>query len=286
MKNKIASFGEIVWDSFGDTMTLGGAPLNFAYFCKKFGCESSIISAVGDDGLGLRAVKKIVDNQIDARGIQMSKTLPTGVVDVSEGKDGLPSYNIRRPAAWDAIECTSTAISIARECNAFCFGSLSQRSQKSAKTLFALLDNLDKECLKVFDSNLRQNYFDAKILSESIARSDILKLNDEELPKVYELLFGMCPLQNQEEMAEKIVADFKLKFLICTLGANGHIIFGRDMKPLAGLPEPVEVVDTVGAGDAFTAGFVSAIIDGTSVAEASVRAAKSAAFACSRRGAI
>lgn len=103
MKNKIASFGEIVWDCFGDSKTLGGAPLNFAYFCAKFGCDSAIISAVGNDGLGRAALAKIAEIRLDARAVAVLPDLPTGIVDVSEGSDGLPAYNIRRPAAWDEI---------------------------------------------------------------------------------------------------------------------------------------------------------------------------------------
>lgn len=163
MKNKIASFGEIVWDCFGDSKTLGGAPLNFAYFCAKFGCDSAIISAVGNDGLGRAALAKIAEIRLDARAVAVLPDLPTGIVDVSEGSDGLPAYNIRRPAAWDEIGLSEAAAEIAAGCGAFCFGTLAQRSETSRKTLFALLETLKPSCLKVFDANLRQNYFDAKI---------------------------------------------------------------------------------------------------------------------------
>lgn len=285
MKNKIVSFGEIVWDNFGDMKTLGGAPLNFAYFCSKFGCQSSIISAVGDDELGVRAVKKIIECDIDASAISINGELVTGIVDVSEGDNGLPRYDIRRPAAWDEIRISDSAISIARSCDAFCFGSLSQRSPISRQTLFAVIEELRTDCLKIFDSNLRQNYFDAQILADSLNSCDILKLNDEELPQVYKLLFAK-PCHDANRMAEDIVAKFGLKFLVYTLGAKGHIIFESGKAPLFGTPEPVKVVDTVGAGDAFTAGFVSAILEGASVAKASAHASKSAAFACSRRGVI
>ena len=255
MKNKIASFGEIVWDRFGNSKTLGGAPLNFAYFCAKFGCDCAIISAVGGDELGRDALAKIAEIRLDARAVAVLPDLPTGVVDVSKGSDGLPAYDIRRPAAWDEIGLSEAAAEIAAS------------------------------CLKVFDANLRQNYFDAKILAESLECADMLKLNDSELPIVHGLLF---PRKRAElrNMAEEIAEKFSLKFLACTLGAEGHIVFSRGEEPAMGLPEPVEVVDTVGAGDAFTAGFVSAILDGENAEGAARRAAKSAAYACSRRGAI
>lgn len=285
MKNKIASFGEIVWDCFGDSKTLGGAPLNFAYFCAKFGCDSAIISAVGNDGLGRAALAKIAEIRLDARAVAVLPDLPTGIVDVSEGPDGLPAYNIRRPAAWDEIGLSEAAAEIAAGCGAFCFGTLAQRSETSRKTLFALLETLKPSCLKVFDANLRQNYFDAKILAESLEYADMLKLNDSELPIVHGLLFRR-KCAGLREMAEEIAEKFSLKFLACTLGAEGHIVFSRGEEPARGLPEPVEVADTVGAGDAFTAGFVSAILDGDCAADAAKRAAKSAAYACSRRGAI
>lgn len=286
MGNKTASFGEIVWDVFGESKkTLGGAPLNFAYFCSKFGCDSAIISAVGGDAPGRDALAKIAETSVDTRAVAVIPGAPTGAVDVFEGPDGLPAYDIRRPAAWDEIGFSEAAAEIAAGCDAFCFGTLAQRSEVSRETLFELLKTLKPSCLKVFDANLRQNYFNAEILSESLERADMLKLNDSELPTVYGLLLsrkpaGIC------EMAGKIAEKFSLKFLACTLGAEGHIVFARGSGPIRGLPEPVEVADTVGAGDAFTAGFVSAILDGESAEGAAKRAAKSAAYACSRRGAI
>ena len=206
-------------------------------------------------------------------------------MDVSKGSDGLPAYDIRRPAAWDEIGLSEAAAEIAADCGAFCFGTLAQRSEASRTTLFALLKTLSPSCLKVFDANLRQNYFDAKILAESLECADMLKLNDSELPIVHGLLFPR-KRAGLRDMAEEIAEKFSLKFLACTLGAEGHIVFSRGEEPAMGLPEPVEVVDTVGAGDAFTAGFVSAILDGENAEGAARRAAKSAAYACSRRGAI
>ena len=297
MKNKIASFGEIVWDSFGNTETLGGAPLNFAYFCTKFGCDAAIISAVGRDRFGKAALEKISENSIaalisvvaksiNADAVIVHETLPTGIVDVGKGPDGLPEYDIRHPAAWDEIALTPAAKAIVARCEAFCFGTLSQRSPVSAGTLRELLKVLPKNCLKVFDANLRQKYFNREVLNFSLSNADILKLNDAELPIVFETIFAKKS-PDFDIAANAILEGYpSLKYLVCTIGAEGHIIYGRGITPLRGLPKPVEVVDTVGAGDAFTAGFVSAILGGAEIEAASERAAESAAFACSRRGAI
>lgn len=286
MKNKIASFGEIVWDSFGNTETLGGAPLNFAYFCTKFGCDAAIISAVGRDRFGKAALAKISENSINSDAVIVHDNLPTGIVDVGKGPDGLPEYDIRHPAAWDEIALTPAAKAIVARCDAFCFGTLSQRSPVSAGTLKELLKILPKHCLKVFDANLRQKYFNREVLNFSLSNADILKLNDAELPIVFETIFAKKSLDF--DIAANAILDGypSLKYLVCTLGADGHIIYVRGRNPLRGFPKPVEVVDTVGAGDAFTAGFVSAILGGASIEAASERAAESAAFACSRRGAI
>lgn len=286
MKNKIASFGEIVWDSFGNTETLGGAPLNFAYFCTKFGCDAAIISAVGRDRFGKAALEKISENSINADAVIVHETLPTGIVDVGKGPDGLPEYDIRHPAAWDEIALTPAAKAIVARCEAFCFGTLSQRSPVSAGTLKELLKILPKHCLKVFDANLRQKYFNREVLNFSLSNADILKLNDAELPIVFETIFAKK--SPDFDIAANAILDGypSLKYLVCTIGAEGHIIYGRGITPLRGLPKPVEVVDTVGAGDAFTAGFVSAVLGGAGIEAASERAAESAAFACSRRGAI
>ena len=214
-------------------------------------------------------------------GVLLTQTVLAALLAAGARAAG-PGEFTRRAFLNGKIGLSEAAAEIAADCGAFCFGTLAQRSEASRTTLFALLKTLSPSCLKVFDANLRQNYFDAKILAESLECADMLKLNDSELPIVHGLLFPR-KRAGLREMAEEIAEKFSLKFLACTLGAEGHIVFSRGEEPAMGLPEPVEVVDTVGAGDAFTAGFVSAILDGENAEGAARRAAKSAAYACSRR---
>lgn len=284
MKLNITAFGEIVWDCFGDTETLGGAPLNFAYYCALNGCESAIIGAIGRDRRGAKAREKIREIGISDAALADSD-YPTGVVEVSKGADGLPQYDILKSRAWDFIEATPAAAETAKNCDAFCFGTLSQRSRISRDTLFKLIALLRRDCLKVFDVNLRQNYYDARIVGDSLKSADIVKLNETELPEINALIGGE-PSENFGDMANAVFEKFPVKIIICTLGERGYSIFRRGEPTVNGLPIPVKVADTVGAGDAFTAGFVSALLGGGTVESAATNAAKCAAVACSRRGAI
>ncbi len=274
------SFGEVLWDVSGDVRTLGGAPLNFAYFCSKNGLPSCVISAVGDDALGGEAIAEMERRGISPKFVRVVPGHSTGVAAVSEGKDGKPHYEIAENSAWDFISLPEDIKGLSKECGIFAFGSLSQRGNFSRDSLRKILEILPESCLKVFDANLRQKYYNREVLEYSLNKCDMLKLNDEEL-----VIFAKLFAGGAEDPAKRIVEKFNLKYLVLTLGAKGYRVISQD-SDFRGAAEKTKVVDTVGAGDSFTATFASSIAKGDSAEDAARAANKVAARVCSARGAM
>lgn len=283
MQNKkIMSFGEIVWDVFEDGASLGGAPLNFAYYCGAFGADVRLVSAVGRDRLGRECLSTLAKKGLDASCVQVLDGVPTGRVEVSVDSAGQPSYEICSPAAWDEVEATDEALFFAAKSDAIAFGTLAQRGEKSRKALFSLLRAASKKCLRVLDVNLRQNYYSKDLALRSLEFANVLKLNDSELPVLSEM-FGIGG--SEEDCARRIFEMFSLSYLILTRGERGYMVIS-DSAEVSADAVPAEVKDTVGAGDSFTATFVCRILEGAAPEDAAEDAAKMAAFVCSNRGAL
>lgn len=214
--------------------------------------------------------------------------MPPDFVQVIEGEEtgkvlvkienNSPSYEICSPAAWDKIEATPQAIEFAARSNAIAFGTLAQRSEVSRQNLFKTIRATSKKCLKVFDANLRQNFYSKEIITSSLEIANILKINEEELP-VISRMFSISG--SKTECARKIFKMFNLNYLILTCGADGHSIIAEE-KEITGKSKAEKIVDTVGAGDAFTARFVCEILNGKTAEEAAQAAAESAASACAK----
>lgn len=279
---KIVAFGEIVWDVFKDDSRLGGAPLNFTYYCRKNNCDAKIISAIGRDDLGRETLSKMKIFAIPADFVQISYTYPSGKVMVDIDENGLASYEICSPSAWDFIADSADTHEFLSQADAFVFGSLAQRNDFSRATLLKLVNYLPQNCLKVFDVNLRQNFYSSKILKKSMELSNIVKLNDDELKEISEM-FEISG--SEEEQAVGLFKLFNLKYLILTLGSRGHLIISEGQILRRSAVE-TRVVDTVGAGDSFTATFVSSLLNLNSLKEASDAAAEMAARVCSHKGAL
>lgn len=278
----IMGIGELVWDMLPDGKELGGAPVNFAYWCGRLGAEGYPFSAVGDDAPGREALERLAAAGLDTGYIQRN-TLPTGRVDVTLRDGGIPAYDIVEGVAWDALQADARTEALARRADAVCWGSLAQRSEPSRRAIGTLLDATRAECLKIFDINLRQDGCDRRLITESLERADLLKLNEEELPRVAALL-GIG--ESGTEAIRALVGRFALRCVIYTAGADRSEIHGSG-GVLSRIPTPrVEVVDTVGAGDSFTAAFVTALLQGDSVAVCHRKAVETAARVCMQRGAI
>ena len=283
MKNYVVGMGEALWDVLPEGRKIGGAPANFAYHVSQFGLPGIVVSAVGDDPLG----DEILEN-FDSKGLthKVDKVpYPTGTVQVELDRDGIPMYDIKENVAWDNIPFSPELEEIAKNTRAVCFGSLAQRNVVSRNTISKFLDSMPKndDSLIVFDVNLRQGFYTKEILCDSMERCNILKINDEELVAVSRL-FGYPGIDLQDK-CWILLGKYNLKMLILTCGVNGSYVFTPGKVSFQPTPK-VEVADTVGAGDSFTAAFISSILKGESVEEAHSKAVRTSAFVCTQKGAM
>ncbi len=279
----VVGMGEALWDVLPEGKKLGGAPANFAYHVSQFGLESRVVSAVGQDKLGA----EILDNfrQKQLYGLIETVPYPTGTVQVELDAEGVPCYDIKEGVAWDNIPYTQALDGLARQTHAVCFGSLAQRSIVSRQTIHRFLDAMPDapDTLKIFDINLRQSFYSKEILCDSFRRCNVLKINDEELVTVSRM-FGYPGIDLQDK-CWILLAKYNLKMLILTCGVNGSYVFTPGHVSFVETPK-VQVADTVGAGDSFTAAFTSAILRGRSVAEAHRLAVETSAYVCTQQGAM
>ena len=283
MKQSVIGIGEALFDVLPEGKKLGGAPANFAYHVSQFGIESCAVSAMGDDELGKELEAELNEHHLN---YQIEKVdYPTGTVQVSLDANGIPAYEIKEGVAWDNIPFTPALEEKAKNCTAVCFGSLAQRSEVSRNTIHRFLDTMPDEegRYKVFDINLRQGFFTKEIITESIRRCNILKINDEELITIGRL-FGYPGIDLQNK-CWLLLGKYNLNMLILTCGVNGSYVFTPGEVSFIDTPK-VEVADTVGAGDSFTGAFVASILRGKSVREAHELAVKVSAYVCTQNGAM
>lgn len=283
MGNIAVGIGEILWDMLPEGRKLGGAPANFAYHVSQFGLESCIVSAVGEDSLGYGILDTIRSKGLDER----IATVPysTGTVDVKLDSDGIPRYNIKEGVAWDSIPFTEELGKLASETSAVCFGSLAQRNLTSRETIGRFLDAMPdrKDTLKIFDINLRQDFYTRETVEASLEKCNILKINDEELAIVSRML-GYAE-KDQEKRCRNLMDRYSLKVLILTCGVNGSYVFVPGEVSFIETPK-VKVADTVGAGDSFTGSFTAALMKGMKVQDAHRLAVDVSAYVCSQAGAM
>lgn len=278
----ILGIGEIVWDCLPSGSKLGGAPVNFAFYAQQLGCQGIPVSAIGIDALANDTIEACKVSGIDTSYIQCN-TLPTSRVLVSVDDNGVPQYEIVRDVAWDAIVCEERDLELVAGASAICWGSLACRSEISRKSIFTMIDASPETCLKVFDINIRQKFYNSELIKESLLRADVLKLNEDELPIVADL-FSL--VGSEEEVSRRLCADYSIKYLIYTKGGDSSEIYSKDGR-LSYIPTPKVVVrDTVGAGDSFTAAFLSYLIKGFDIKTCHQRAVEIAAFVCTQDGAI
>ena len=283
MKDIVVGMGEALWDVLPEGKKIGGAPANFAYHVSQFGLPSCVVSAVGADPLG----KEIIEN-FTSKGLNQlieEVPYPTGTVQVEIDPAGVPQYEIKENVAWDNIPYTARLENLAANTKAVCFGSLAQRNVVSRNTINRFLDAMPDtdDRLIVFDVNLRQGFYTKEILCNSMRRCNILKINDEELVTVSRM-FGYPGIDLQDK-CWILLGKYNLKMLILTCGINGSYVFTPGNVSFQPTPK-VEVADTVGAGDSFTAAFIASILKGRSVQEAHSRAVQTSAYVCTRKGAM
>ena len=282
-KRYVVGLGEVLWDVLPEGKKLGGAPANFAYHAGQFlGMNNTIaVSALGEDKLADETIEALREHGLN--DLLPRVPYPTGTVQVQLDEQGIPTYDIKENVAWDNIPFDDDIVEIARNCRAVCFGSLAQRNVVSRETIQKFLDATPPDCLKIFDINLRQQFYTQEILRESFQRCNILKINDEELVLIGRM-FGY-PGLDIENKCWLILGKYNLDMLVLTCGTNGSYVFTSGHVSFQETPK-VKVADTVGAGDSFTGSFVGSILNGKSVPEAHRTAVQVSAYVCTQNGAM
>ncbi len=285
MENKrlIVGLGEALWDVLPEGKKLGGAPANFAYHAGQFlGSDNTVaVSALGEDRLAEETIESLREHGLNY--LMPRVPYSTGTVQVTLDEQGIPTYDIKENVAWDNIPFSDEIQRVAANCRAVCFGSLAQRNVVSRATIQKFLDATPADCMKIFDINLRQNFYTPEVIQESMRRCNVLKINDEELVLIGRM-FGYPGLDMQNK-CWLILGKYNLDMLVLTCGTNGSYVFTPGQMSFQETPK-VEVADTVGAGDSFTGSFCAAILSGKPVAEAHRLAVQVSAFVCTQNGAM
>lgn len=262
MKKKVVGLGEVLWDLFPSGGCLGGAPANFAYIITLMGDRGTVASRVGQDSRGLEALRRLEELGLDIDHVQTDRDHPTGTVNVDVDANGQPRFEIARPVAWDHLQWTADWQCLAETADAICFGSLAQRSPTSHETIQRFLQAASPGTLKIFDVNLRQSFYSQEILTASMKLADIVKLNNDELPKIMSLI--RLPHKDELSSARRLIAEYELELVSITRGGRGSLLVsGKNASEHPGFK--VHVADTVGSGDAFTAGLVHEYLHGASL---------------------
>ncbi len=263
-KKVIVAFGEILWDILPDCMRLGGAPFNFVCRINSLNDRGLMISRLGRDELGRQALETVRSLGPDVGLLQQDPIRPTGTVQVSFDDDHMPDYLIVPEVAYDHIELTDSLIDAVARADCLCFGTLVQRSGTTRHTLARLLED-SSGCLKVLDINLRKNCYCRETVDYSLGHADLLKLNDDEV-KVLGGLLGLAadsPIAFSNEVMER----YPIKHCLVTFGEHGALVVSRTGETVYEPGYRVKLEDSVGSGDAFTAGFVHKYLCGQSVRE-------------------
>ena len=282
MKKTILAFGEVLWDILPSCTVLGGAPFNFAYRANSLGDMGLMISRLGRDELGRKAHDQIVRLGLDTKFIQWDEKLPTGTVEVSFDEQNNPDYFITPHVAYDQIELTDALVVVASTADCLCFGTLSQRLGRSGKTIEQLL-NRASNSLKLLDINLRKDCYNLKIVTFSLQKADHLKLNEDEAGQLG-MMLGIRH-QSIPQFCEEMLDRWSLRHCVVTLGEKGAFAMSTQGEKVYVSGYKIRLVDSLGAGDAFTAGFLHYILQQKSLAEACRFGNILGAIVCTQKGA-
>ena len=285
----ILGVGELLWDVLPEGPRLGGAPANFTVMAGRLGNHAAILSRIGRDDLGRQAIDRLDPMPVDTSCLEVDPVHETGRVTV-EFMYGEPQYTIHQPAAWDFLELTDEWVRLAERADAVCFGSLAQRSIKSRQTIQMLASQTPETCIRIFDVNLRAPFFSDEVIQESLELATLLKMNEDEVPHVLNLL-GLPAAEEPERerlwrSANRLLEEFPtLQLVAITRGGRGSLLVRRDeWNEHPGFP--VKVVDTVGAGDAFTAAMTHYALRGADLTTMNDAGNRWGAWVASQSGAM
>jgi fructokinase len=281
MSFRVVGIGEVLWDLFPAGPQLGGAPANFAYHAQALGARAQVLTRIGKDPLGRDIQERFKVMELPLGTVQLDDAAPTGTVTVRLNGDGVPHFVIHENVAWDGIEVNETARAAVTSADAVCFGSLAQRKPLSRASIQQLVGASSPNALRVFDINLREQFYAREVIEQSLVLANVVKLNDGELSILNGLFqLGDSPQQQMEQLAR----NFGLRLVALTRGPKGSLLYehGRWSKQP---PPPVQVVDTVGAGDSFTAALVMGLLAEMDLDTVHAAAAEVAGYVCTQAGA-
>ncbi len=277
----IVGLGEILWDLFPSGPRFGGAPANFACHAAALGAEAHMVSAVGNDPLGEKALAALTARGVGTSAVQRNE-YATGTVNVQLDSAGQPSYTFAEDTAWDHLAANDSARKLLARAAAVCFGTLARRSEESRAAIEQLLGDAPPELLRVYDVNLRAPYYDDAVILALLPQANVLKLNREEL----EILARLTGLRGSErEIAAALNERYNLKLTAVTRGAEGSLLVDAEGQSHETVSRPSQIIDTVGAGDSFTAALVVGLLRDLPLATVHEFAARLAAYVCTQPGA-
>jgi fructokinase len=280
-KYEIICFGETLWDVFPDQELPGGAPMNVAVHLNNFKIEAAIASRVGVDTYGTKLLQFLDKKQVPIDLVQIDNKYPTGIVKVDVSDKRNVTYDIIFPSSWDYIELHDNLIKHVADCEVLLFGSLAARNDESRKVLMKLLDVAKK---KVFDVNLRYPHYERDFVLKLVSKTNILKVNETELKVIGEWL-GISGIGNIEAICSVIDLKYNVDMIIVTLGNKGAMVFEKGQAYFQNTYD-VEVVDTIGSGDAFLAAFLAQQAKGASIGYSLDFACAAGSFVASNKGAL
>lgn len=278
----VVGLGEVLWDVFPHAAHFGGAPANFACHAAALGAETYMVSAVGFDELGHQVFDEFAIRNVGTEYLQRYAPFATGTVNVAIDEQGKASYQFASDTAWDNLGWTELLEKLAARTDAVCFGTLAQRSPMSRQTIKKYLESVPRDCLRIFDVNLRQDFYNRDVIEQSLQMASILKLNEEELPVVASLL--SIPVVAERDRLRWLRDQYQLHGIALTRGAEGSVVLVGDHFDEQ-KPPSIKVVDTVGAGDSFTAALTIGLLEGDSIESTHKRASDLAAYVCTQSGA-
>jgi fructokinase len=278
----LVGLGEILWDMLPEGKQLGGAPANFAYHAQALGGKGYVVSCVGNDEPGGEILSVVEGIGLDKQYIAVDENHPTGTVTIELDDEGKPNYVIHENVAWDFIPSSEALLELAAKIDCVCFGSLCQRSEVSRETVRSFLGATREKCLRIFDINLRQKFYSKEIVESMLELSNVLKLNDEELPVVTEML-GIEG--DQTKALSRLASSYGLRLIALTKGAAGSRLYTSEKDSVCDALLPAVIADTVGAGDSFTAAIAMGLLRGDGLEEINNFANRLASFVCTQNGA-
>ena len=287
MNFNVIGVGEVLWDLLLTGPQLGGAPANLAYHAHALGAQAQVITRVGKDDHGREIIRRFHELGLPETSVQVDETVPTGTAKVALSGDGLAHFTIQENVAWDFMAVTDEAVAVSRRAAAICFGSLAQRCEASRNTIQYLVAATPPDALRVFDINMRQQFYSRDVVEKSFRLANVLKLNDDELPRLADM-FSLTG--STKDQIGQLAHTFGLRLVALTRGPNGSLLYQKDNDNndvrWSDCPSrPVKVVDTVGAGDSFTAAMVMGLLRKMDLDEINTIANEVARYVCSQPGA-